>query len=144
MAVTYTNVWQNIIKALSAKIKAEAKCPVLDKFGDESKANTFIRLILTGSTQDELSSKHEQRTYNITIEYFMLRRKNAQFQQAFTERVSKLQTHIGRNPTMTLSDSTIAFNLQAGDLDFNADVEDEFEDYEVARWEFNCKHKYYF
>ena len=75
MAVTYANTWNNIKVALMSKIKAEMKCPIFSGNYTESKANQFIKLISVGSIQGDVTKSSEHRTFNITIEYYIMDRK---------------------------------------------------------------------
>ena len=47
MAVTYKNVWKNVLVALKSKIRAEMKCPVFSNWDETNKSNQFIRLVPT-------------------------------------------------------------------------------------------------
>ena len=88
MAVTYTNTWKNILKALKSKIKAEMKCPVFSGFDEKSKANQFIVLTPTGSEQGDVTKNSEHRTFLIDIQYYFLNRNNAQFQDYILNQIS--------------------------------------------------------
>ena len=70
MAVTYKNVWKNILTALKSKIRAEMKCPVISVFDETMKTNQFIRLVPQGSNQGDVTKFSEHRTFNVEIEYF--------------------------------------------------------------------------
>ena len=54
--------------------------------------------------------------------------------------MSILEALIHDNPTLTLADSTTAYNLMIGDLDLEVDTGDEYEDYFIAGWDFSCEH----
>ena len=139
MAVTYKNVWKNILTALKSKIKAEMKCPVFSNFDETNKANQFIRLIPLGSEQGDVTKFSEHRTFNISIQYYFVRRNNAQFQDYVLNQVSILEALIHDNPTVSLADSTTAYNMMIGNLDLQVDPDDEYEDYFIAGWEFSCE-----
>ena len=140
MAVTYTNVWKQILTALMSKIKAEMKCPVFSGFDETSKANQFIRLIPTGSEQGDVTSKSEHRTFSIDIIYYFVNRNNAQFQDYILNQVSILEALIHDNPTLSLADSTTAYNIMVGDLELNIEEEEQYEDYFIAGWDLSCEH----
>ena len=140
MAVTYKNNWKNIITALMSKIKAEMKCPVFSNFDEVNKSNQFIRLMPTGSTQGDVTKFSEHRTFNINIQYFIMNQNNLQFQNYVLNQVSILEALVHDNPTISLADSTTAYNLMIGDLDLAVDPEDDFEDYFIAGWDFSCEH----
>ena len=140
MAVTYKNNWKNIITALMSKIKAEMKCPIFSNFDEVNKSNQFIRLMPTGSVQGDVTAFSEHRTFNINIQYFMIRQNNSQFQNYVLNQVSILEALVHDNPTISLADSTTAYNLMIGDLDLAVEPEDDYEDYFIAGWDFSCEH----
>ena len=139
MAVTYTNNWKNILTALMSKIRAEMKCPVYSFWEQEIKANQFIRIIPTGSSQLEKATFMEVREFNMDCQYYFIKRKNAQFQDYVLNQVSILEALVHDNITLTLADSTKAVDVTLGDLDFNVEVED-YDDYMVAQWTLTCTH----
>ena len=140
MAVTYKNNWKNILTALMSKIKAEMKCPVFSGFDEENKSNQFIKLIPNGSEQGDVTKFSEHRTFNIDIHYYILRQNNSQFQNYVLNQASILEALVHDNPTLSLADSTTAYNLMLGDLELDVEPEDEFEDYFIAGWDFSCEH----
>ena len=139
MAVTYTNTWKNILTGLKSKIRAEMKCPVFSKWEQTNKSNQFIRLVLTGSNQRDVTKFSAHRTFNIDIQYLFLKRNNTEFQNYVLNQVSILEALVHDNPTISLADSTTAYNLMIGDLDFTS-TDDEYEDYFIAGWDFSCEH----
>ena len=139
MSVTYTNNWKNILTALMSKIRAEMKCPVYSNWDQDIKANQFIRLVPTGSNQGDVTKFSEHRTFNMEVKYYFLNRKDSQFQNYVLNQVSILEALVHDNPTVSLSDSTTAYNLMAGDLEFNIE-EEEYDDYFIAGWDMSCEH----
>ena len=139
MAVTYTNNWKNILTALMSKIRAEMKCPVYSNWDQDIKANQFIRLVPTGSSQGDVTKFSEHRTFNMEVKYYFLNRKDSQFQNYVLNQVSILEALVHDNPTVSLSDSTTAYNIMAGDLEFNIE-EEEYDDYFIAGWDMSCEH----
>ena len=141
MAVTYTNNWKNILTALKSKVRAEMKCPVYCDWEEEIKGNQFIRIIPTGSSQGDVTKFSEHRTFNMDISYYFLNRKNKQFQNYVLNQVSILEALVHDNPTLSLADSTKAYNVMIGDLEFDVTDEDEkSEDYFIAGWNMSCEH----
>tara|TARA_Y100000310_G_C20465810_1_gene707601 strand:- start:169 stop:612 length:444 start_codon:yes stop_codon:yes gene_type:complete len=142
MAVTYKNVWKNILTALMSKIRAEMKCPVYSDWDKDIKGNQFIKVIPTGSEQGDVTKFSEHRTFNIDLRYYILRRKDSQFQNYILNQVSILEALVHDNPTLSLADSTTAYNVMVGDLDFDIEDEDEekYEDYFIAGWDMSCEH----
>ena len=139
MAVTYTNNWKNILTALMSKIRAEMKCPVYSNWDQDIKANQFIRLVPTGSNQGDVTKFSEHRTFNMEVRYYFLNRKNKQFQNYVLNQTSILEALVHNNPTLSLSDSTTAYNVMIGDLEFNIE-DNEYEDYFIAGWDLSCEH----
>lgn len=139
MSVVYSNVWKNILTALMSKIRAEMKCPVYSDWDSEIKGNQFIRVIPIGSTQGDVTKFSEHRTFNMEVKYYFLNRKDSQFQNYVLNQVSILEALVHENPTFSLADSTIAYNLMIGDLEFNIEDE-EYDDYFIAGWDIACEH----
>ena len=140
MAVTYKNNWKNILTALKSKIKAEMKCPVISDFDEDSKSNQFIKLIPTGSVQGDVTKFSEHRTFNIDIHYYIVNRKDSQFQNYVLNQVSILEALIHDNPTLSLADNTSAYNLMIGDLDLDIEPDEEFASYFISGWGLSCEH----
>ena len=141
MAVTYTNVWKNVLTALMSKIRAEMKCPVYSDWDSEIKGNQLIRVIPIGSVQGDVTKFSEHRTFNMEVKYYFLNRKDSQFQNYVLNQVSILEALIHDNPTISLADSTTAYNVMIGDLELNAEDEnEEYEDYFIAGWDLSCEH----
>ena len=140
MAVTYSNVWKDVLVALKSKIMAEMKCPVFSNFDETMKTNQFIRLVPQGSNQGDVTKLSEHRTFNVEIEYFFLNRTGQDFQDYVLNQVSILEALVHDNPTLSLADSTTAYNLMIGNLDLAVEPEDEYEDYFIAGWSFSCEH----
>ena len=141
MAVTYTNNWKNILTALMSKIRAEMKCPVYSDWDSEIKGNQLIRVIPIGSVQGDVTKFSEHRTFNMEVKYYFLNRKDSKFQNYVLNQVSILEALIHDNPTISLADSTTAYNVMIGDLELNAEDEnEEYEDYFIAGWDLSCEH----
>jgi len=140
MAVAYKNNWKNLLNSLKEKIRVEMKCPVFTGFSEENKSNQFIKLIPNGSEQGDVTKFSEHRTFNIGIQYYILNRKDSQFQDYVLNQVSMLEALIHDNPTLTIGSHGTAYNLRIGDLELNIEPEDEFEDYFIAGWNFSCEH----
>ena len=141
MAVTYTNNINNIMDKLMEIIKAEMPVPVQKTTTAQPllKANESIRLIPNGSTLTEYASFMEQREFSITIQYvFQDRRENHGFLDHVMNNSSRLEALIHDNITITLTDSTTAFDLRMNDMDL--DVEIDEEGFFVVEYDFTCQH----
>jgi hypothetical protein len=128
MAVTYTNNFNNIMDKLMETVKTEMPIPVQKTTEAQPllKANESIRIIPNGSSLVEYASHMEQREYSITIQYvFTDRRENHNFLDHVMNQCSRLEALIHDNLTLTLADSTIAFDLRMNDMDLDADIDEE-------------------
>ena len=139
MAVTYTNNWKNILTALMSKIRSEMKCPVYSDWDKEIKANQFIRIIPTGSSQTDKATHMEVREFEMECQYYFLNRKSSQFQNYVLNQVSILEALVHDNITLDLADNSKAINVTLGSLDFDVEV-DEYDDYFVCQWNLSCTH----
>ena len=139
MAVTYTNNWANILKALMSKIRAEMKCPVYSDWEKDIKGNQFIRIIPTGSSQTDKATHMEIREFEMECQYYFLNRNNSQFQNYVLNQVSILESLVHDNITLDLADNSKAVNVTLGSLDFDVEV-DEYDDYFVCQWNLSCTH----
>ena len=141
MAVTYTNNFNNIVDKLMEIIKTEMSVPVQKTTTAQPllKANESIRLIPNGSTLTEYASFMEQREFSITIQYvFQDRRENHGFLDHVMNNSSRLEALIHDNITMTLTDSTTAFDLRMNDMELDAEIEEE--GFFVVEYDFTCQH----
>ena len=139
MAVTYTNNWKNILTALMSKIRAEMKCPVYSNWYEDAKANQFIRILPTGSSQGDKATHMEVREFDMDCQYYFIRRKNKEFQNYVLNQVSILEALVHDNITLDLADSSQFVNVSLAGLDLNVEIED-YEDYFVAEWNLTGTH----
>ena len=142
MAVTYTNNFNNIMDKLMEIVKTEMPVPVQKTTTTQPllKANESIRIIPNGSSLVEYASHMEQREYSITIQYvFTDRRDNHNFLDHVMNNCSRLEALIHDNITITLTDSTTAFDLRMNNMELDAEIEGE-EGFYVAEYDFTCQH----
>ena len=141
MAVTYTNNFNNIMDKLEEIIKTEMTVPVQKATNDQPmlKSNEFIRLIPNGSSLVEFASHMEQREFSITIQYiFQDKRESHNFLDHVMNNSARLEALIHDNITITLADSTTAFNLRMNEMDLDADTDEE--GFFVVEYDFTCEH----
>ena len=141
MAVTYTNNFNNIMDKLMEIIKAEMPVPVQKSTTTQPllKSNESIRLIPNGSSLVEYASFMEQREFSVTIQYvFQDRRESHNFLDHVMNNSSRLEALIHDNTTITLADSTTAFDLRMNEMDLDADIEEE--GFFVVEYDFTCQH----
>ena len=87
----------------------------------------------------EYASHMEQREYSITIQYvFTDRRENHNFLDHVMNQCSRLEALIHDNLTLTLTDSTTAFDLRMNDMDLDVDIDEE--GFFVVEYDFTCHH----
>ena len=141
MAVTYENNFNFIVDKLMEIIKTEMPVPVQKTTTGQPllKANESIRLIPNGSSLVEYASFMEQREYSITIQYvFQDRRESHNFLDHVMNNSSRLEALIHDNITITLTDSTTAFDLSMNDMELDADIDEE--GFFVVEYDFSCQH----
>ena len=141
MAVTYTNNFNNIMDKLMEIIKTEMPVPVQKTTETQPllKANESIRLIPNGSSLVEYAAFMEQREFSITIQYvFQDRRENHGFLDHVMNNSSRLEALIHDNITITLTDSTTAFDLRMNDMDLDVDIDED--GFFVVEYDFTCQH----
>ena len=134
------NVWNNILVALKSKLRAGMKCPVFSGDDKINKSNQFIKLVPTGSIQGDVTKFSEHRTFNIDVHYYIINQNNTQFEKYKFNQVSILEALVHDNPTLSLADSTTAYNVMIGDNDLNIEPDEEFDDYIILGWNFSCEH----
>ena len=69
-----------------------------------------------------------------------MNRKDTQFQNYVLNQVTILEALVHDNPTLSLADSTTAYNIMIGDLEFNVEPEESYEDYFITGWDMSCEH----
>ena len=139
MAVTFTNNWKNILDKLTNILRTEYKGAVPVYKGDSNKGGTqFIRLIPTGSTLVEYNTTSETREFSILVQYYY---SNKNIKDTALDHilrmVSRTEALIHDNITMTLSDSSTAFNCRFESTELNTGDE---EGLYLVEWEWRCQH----
>jgi|TARA_Y100000356_G_C11120240_1_gene214355 hypothetical protein len=141
MAVSYTNNFNNIMDKLMEIVKAEMPIPVQKTTEGQPilKANESIRMIPNGSTLVEYASHMEQREFSVTIQYvFQDRRESHNFLDHVMNNCSRLEALIHDNLTITLADTTTAFDIRLNSMDMDVDIEEE--GFFIVEYDFTCKH----
>ena len=141
MAVTYENNFNFILDKLMEIIKTEMPVPVQKTTTGQPfwEAIESIRLIPNGSSLVEYASFMEQREFSVTIQYvFQDRRESHNFLDHVMNNCSRLEALIHDNTTITLADSTTAFDLRMNEMDLDVDIEEE--GFFVAEYDFTCQH----
>ena len=140
MAVTFTNNWKNILDQLRKVLRDEYKgtLPVYIGADDSNTGTQYIRLDPVGSELTEYNTNSETREFTIDIFYVF---GGANVKKTALDHVlrfvSRTEALIHDNITMTLADSTTAFNCRFESTELNTDEE---ESTYVVRWVWKCQH----
>ena len=140
MAVTFTNNFKNILDKLESIIEAEFKgaLPVYKGNTVPKGVNQALKLVPTGSVLTEYNTNSETREYSINVTFFF---NEANVRETALDHVlryvSRIEALIHDNITMTLSDSTFAFNCRFDSTDLNTDEESNVY---VVQWQYKCQH----
>ena len=139
MPVTFTNNWKNILDKLSNILRTEYKGYVPVYKVDSNRGGTqFIRLIPTGSSLSEYNTNSETREFAILVQYYY---SNKNIKDTALDHilrmVSRTEALIHDNITMTLSDSSTAFNCRFESTELNTGDE---EGLYLVEWEWRCQH----
>ena len=139
MPVTFTNNWKNILDKLSNILRTEYKGAVPVYKGDSNKGGTqFIRLLPQSSSLSEYNATSETREFFILVQYYY---SNKNIKDTALDHilrmVSRTEALIHDNITMTLSDSSTAFNCRFESTELNTGDE---EGLYLVEWEWRCQH----
>ena len=129
MAVTFTNNFKNILDKLRNTLRTEFKNAVPVYIGHESvQASTqFIRLDPIGSELITYMVNAETREFTVNMYYYFLDKNIKKTSLDHVLRyISRIEALVHDNISMTLSDSTTAFNCRVDSTVLNA-LEDENE-----------------
>jgi len=140
MAVTFTNNWKNILDKLRNVLRTEYGGTLPTYIGSEdSNAGTqYIRLDPIGSELVEYSLNSEMREFTINIYYVF---GGANVKKTALDHVlrfvSRTEALIHDNMTITLTDSSEAFNCRFESTELNTDEEEATY---VVQWVWKCQH----
>ena len=140
MAVTFTNNWKNILDKLRNVLRTEYKgaLPIYIGAEESSAGNQFIRLDPVGSELTEYMISSETREFTINVYYVF---GGANVKKTALDHVlrfvSRTEALIHDNMSMTLTDSTKAFNCRFESTDLNTDEE---ESTYIVQWIWKCQH----
>ena len=140
MAVTFTNNWKNILDKLESILETEFKgtLPVYKGNTIPAGVNQALQLIPIGSELSEYNATSETREFSIQVRFIF---NEANVRETALDhilrQVSRIEALIHDNVSMTLSDSTSAFNCRFESTELNAD--EETGTYVVV-WDYKCQH----
>ena len=140
MAVTFTNNWKNILDKLESVLETEFKgaLPVYKGNNIPKGVNQALQLIPTGSVLSDYSVSSETREFSITIR-FIFAEVNVKetVLDHILRYVSRIEALIHDNFSMTLADSSDAFNCRFESTELNSDEESGIY---VTEWAWKCQH----
>ena len=139
MPVTFTNNWKNILDKLRSILRTEFKGALPVYIGDEGQEGTqFLRLDPVGSELSEYGINSETREFTINVFYYFSEHNIKKTALDHVLRyVSRIEALIHDNITMTLTDSSNAFNCRFETMELNPDEESGVY---VVQWEYKCQH----
>ena len=129
MAITFTNNWKNVLDKLKSILRTEFKGAVPVYVGHESEVagTQFIRLDPVGSELLAYMVNAETREFTVNMYYYFLDKNIKKTSLDHVLRyISRIEALVHDNISMTLSDSTTAFNCRVDSTVLNA-LEDENE-----------------
>ena len=140
MATSFTNNWKNILDKLQSIIRSEFKnaLPTYRGFDNEPSGSQYLRLIPIGSDLLEYNVTSETREFSINI---MLHFKSANIKETALDHilrlVSRLESLIVDNISMTLTDSTNLFNCRIESTSFDSTNPEEH----IVSFDYKCMHQ---
>ena len=140
MAINFTNNWKNILDQLRKVLRDEYKgsLPVYIGSDDSNTGTQYIRLDPVGSELSEYNATSETREFTVNIYYVF---GGANVKKTALDHVlrfvSRTEALIHDNMSMTLADSSDAFNCRFESTDLNTDEE---ESTYVVQWVWKCQH----
>ena len=140
MAVTFTNNWKNILDRLESILETEFKgaLPVYKGNTIPAGVNQALQLIPTSSVLSDYNATSETREFTIEVRFIF---NEANVKETALDhilrQVSRIEALIHDNGSMTLSNTTKAFNCRFESTELNADEESGIY---VVLWEYKCQH----
>ena len=140
MAVSFTNNWKNILDKLRSVLRTEYGNTVPVFIGDEESnaGSQFIRLEPVGSELLEYMATSETREFTVNVYYVF---SGANVKKTALDHilrfVSRTEALIHDNISMTLADSSDAFNCRFESTELGTDEE---ENVYIVSWIWKCQH----
>ena len=141
MPTTFTNNWKNILDKLQSVLRTEFKntLPVYVGEENEKAGSQYLRLDPVGSELVEYNATSETREFSVNIFlYFADKSESRTKLDAILRLVSRIESLIVDNISMTLTDSSNLFNCRLESTQLDAD-EDDTESY-VVLFDYKCMH----
>ena len=141
MAVTFTNNWKNILDELRSVLRTEYKgtLPIYIGADETNAGNQYIRIDPQRSDLIEYAVKNEIREFTVNI-FYVFTGVNVKKQSLdhILRFVSRTEALIHDNVSMTLSDSSVAYNCRIESTELGTDEE---ETTYVVSWVWKCLHR---
>lgn len=140
MAITFVNNWKNILDKLRSVLRTEFKKTVPVYIGNEDIRNSsqYIRLEPVSSSLVDYNSSKNLKEYTVNVEYVFT---GANMKKTSIDNVLRViertQHLINDNTSMTLANSTEAFDCKFTESELNTD---ESEGINVSTWTWTCLH----
>ena len=128
MATTFTNNWKNILDKLQSTIRSEFKntLPIYRGFDNDPSGSQYLRLVPINSDLLGYNITSETREFSINM---ILHFKSANIKETALDHifrlVSRLESLIVDNISMTLSDSSNLFNCRVESTSFDSTNSEE-------------------
>ena len=138
MAISFTNNWKNILDKLQSVLRDEFKGTLKVYRGKViSPGNQYLTLLPLGTTLSEYNVSSEIREFSVSMEYhFRDPNMNEKALDHVTRVVSRIEALIQNNISMTLTDSSDAFNCRIDSTDLGGGDESEY----IVVLEWVCQH----
>ena len=133
MPTSFVNTWKNILDKLENVFRSEFKgaLPIYTGEGNEKAGSQYLRFDPVGTELVEYNSQSETREYSINMFlYFGDKSESRTKLDAVLRLVSRIESLVMDNVSMTLSDSTKTFNCRVESTQLDAE-EDDTENYVV-------------
>tara|TARA_Y100000593_G_scaffold92170_1_gene182926 strand:+ start:1254 stop:1691 length:438 start_codon:yes stop_codon:yes gene_type:complete len=140
MAITFTNTFKNVLDALEGILEDEFKgaLPVYKGNTVPKGVNQALQLIPTGSDLIEYNINSESREYSVVVRFIFAEVNVKETALDHILRyVSRIEALIHDNITMTLADSSNAYNCRFDSTELNADEESGVH---ITEWQWKCSH----
>ena len=140
LGTDYQNNWKNILDKLESVLETEFKGALPVYKGDTipKGVNQALQLIPTGSVLSEYNTNSETREFSVTVRFIFAQVNVKETALDHILRyISRIEALIHDNITMTLSDSSNAFNCRFESTALNIDEEAGVH---VTEWEWKCQH----
>ena len=140
MAVTFTNNWKNILDKLEFILETEFKgaLPVYKGNTVPKGVNQALQLIPTGSVLSDYNVTSETREFSITVRFIF---SEVNVKETALDHIlryiSRIEALIHDNVSMTLTDSSNAFNCRFESTELNSDEESGVY---ITEWAWKCQH----